>query len=85
MTWEEYSRKIGLQLQKERERRKWSQERVAYDAHMSKVQYQRIEGGGYRNDPVSNPTIKSLIAIAEVLDLKITDLLAQPWPDLRSR
>ncbi|RSX51387.1 XRE family transcriptional regulator [Bifidobacterium goeldii] len=80
--WAKYSQELGFTLRRLRGARGFSQERVASDAGMSKVQYQRLEGLG---GAPSNPTIKTLIAVAEVLDVSIGDLVPQPWPDLRAR
>lgn len=33
----------------------------------------------------SNPTLKSLIAIAEVLDCTLDEIIPTDWPDLRAR
>ncbi|MFQ8945623.1 helix-turn-helix domain-containing protein [Bifidobacterium adolescentis] len=85
MDWTQYTREFEMNLRRIRAQRGFSQERVAYDAGMSRLQYQRLEGGGASNDRPANPTAKTLIALATVLDVSIDELLPTPWPDLRAR
>lgn len=84
-TWDEYMKEFGLNLQRIRQCRRYSQERVAFDACISKVQYQRLENGGFSNDKSSNPTAKTLMALCQVLNVEINELFPKPWPDLRNR
>lgn len=85
MDWTQYTREFEMNLRRIRAQRGFSQERVAYDAGMSRLQYQRLEGGGASTDRPANPTAKTLIALATVLDVSIDELLPAPWPDLRAR
>ncbi|MCH9274891.1 helix-turn-helix domain-containing protein [Bifidobacterium amazonense] len=85
LSWEEYSRRLGVNLQRLRNARGLSQERVAFDAGLSRLQYQRLERGGFKNDSPSNPTAKTLIALAEILGVTVNELLPQPWPDLHAK
>lgn len=84
-SWEGYTRELGMNLRRIRNKRGYSQEHVAYGAGLSKVQYQRLESGGFKGDSTPNPTAKTLIAIAEVLDVSLGEILPEPWPDLRAR
>ncbi|MFQ6233175.1 helix-turn-helix domain-containing protein [Bifidobacterium adolescentis] len=85
MDWTQYTREFEMNLRRIRAQRGFSQERVAYDAGMSRLQYQRLEGGGASTDRPANPTAKTLIALATVLGVSIDELLPTPWPDLRAR
>ena len=85
MDWTQYTREFEMNLRRIRAQRGFSQERVAYDAGMSRLQYQRLEGGGASTDRPANPTAKTLIALATVLSVSIDELLPTPWPDLRAR
>ena len=85
LNWAQYTREFEMNLRRIRAQRGFSQERVAYDAGMSRLQYQRLEGGGSSKDRPANPTAKTLIALAQVLDVSIDELLPTPWPDLRAR
>lgn len=64
MDWTQYTREFEMNLRRIRAQRGYSQERVAYDAGMSRLQYQRLEGGGSSKDRPANPTAKTLIALA---------------------
>ena len=81
MDWTQYTHEFEMNLRRIRAQRGYSQERVAYDAGMSRLQYQRLEGGGSSKDRPA----KTLIALATVLDVSIDELLPTPWPDLRAR
>lgn len=83
--WALYVKRVGLILQKARLAKGYSQERVAYDAGLSKVQYQRLENGGFAGDPPSNPTIRTLMAVCQILGVRPDDVLPEPWPDLHAR
>ena len=85
LDWTKYTREFEMNLRRIRAQRGFSQERVAYDAGMSRLQYQRLEGGGASTDRPANPTAKTLIALATVLGVSIDELLPTPWPDLRAR
>lgn len=81
--WEDYIKSIGENLRRYRKQLKLSQAEVARAAKISKVQYQRIESGGFNDSLSPNPTSRTLIALAEVLDVDLEHLLPKPWPDLR--
>ena len=85
LSWDEYSRRLGVNLQRLRIQRGLSQERVAFDAGMSRLQYQRLERGGFKGDPPSNPTARTLIALAQILGVTVDELLPQPWPDMHAK
>lgn len=74
LTWRQYAKGLGIRLRRLRDQRGLSQERVASDAGLSTVQYQRLESGGFAG-PTPNPTSKTLIAIAQILDVTIDELL----------
>lgn len=85
--WTDYVRELGKDLQRLRNACGMSQEQVAYSAGLSRLQYQRLEGGGHSSpsSKVSNRTLKSLITIAEVLDYTMSKIILAYWPDLRVR
>ena len=57
MDWTQYTREFEMNLRRIRAQRGFSQERVAYDAGMSRLQYQRLEGGGSSKDrPIGSGT-----------------------------
>jgi len=62
-----------------------SQDQVAYRAQLSRFTYQKYESGMSRPDLAANPSLRSLLAIAQVLETSILDLLPERMPDLRQR
>lgn len=71
----EYARELGLNLQRLRAERGMSQERVAHLAGLSAYTYQKYEKGESRPGTPMNPRLFNLIALAEVLEAKLADLL----------
>ncbi len=63
----------------------YSQDRVAYESNLSRYTYQKLEKGESRPGSPANPTVKTLLAVAQVLDVQITDLLPPSVPDLTIR
>lgn len=84
-SWESFSLQLGSRIQRERVARGLSQERVAYQAGLSRYTYQKLEKGESRPGMPANPTVKTLLAIAQVLDLTLADLLPSDVPDLTAR
>jgi transcriptional regulator with XRE-family HTH domain len=83
--WERYARELGQNIQRERARVGYSQDRVAYESNLSRYTYQKLEKGESRPGSPANPTVKTLLAVAQVLDVQITDLLPPSTPDLTIR
>lgn len=76
---------VGQRLQAARVGKGLSQERVAHLAGIAGFTYQKFEKGESRPGTPMNPRLTTLIALCQVLDLAVDDLLAGPWPDLRYR
>lgn len=83
--WREYALGIAVALQRERIRRGLSQEDVAYRAGLSRFTYQKYEKGESRPGTPANPTLRSLLAISQALDVPLTVLLPSTAPDLTLR
>jgi len=81
-TWETAAREIGLNLLRAREAKGLSQERVAHMAGISAYTYQKFEKGTSRPGTPLNPRLKTLIALSQVLDVPVVDLLPNSLPDL---
>lgn len=62
---------IGLRIQRLRELKKLSQETVSERAKIANRTLQRIEEGK------GNPTLSSIVGIAEALDCKLADLIGE--------
>ena len=83
--WDLYARELGQNIQRERARIGYSQDRVAYEAGLSRYTYQKLEKGESRPGTSANPTVKTLLAVAQVLGVDLTDLLPARAPDLTLR
>lgn len=72
-------------MQRVRMLRGFSQERVAYHAGLSRYTYQKLEKGESRPGTPANPSVRTLLAVAQVLEVALTDLLPNDAPDLTAR
>lgn len=59
---------ISWQLERIRKEKGFTQKHVAFNCEMEEQNYRRIEKG------LTNPTLKSLVRICDVLDIDIKDL-----------
>lgn len=83
--WREFAQSLALQLRRLRLRTGLSQEEVAHRANLSRFIYRQYENGESRRGFPANPALRSIIAIAQVFEEPIEELLPSPLPDLRSR
>ncbi|MFB7251215.1 helix-turn-helix domain-containing protein [Microbacterium sp. NPDC056234] len=82
MPWDETrAKQFGATLRRLREERGLSQESLAFRAGVTKNQLQLIEYGkssGRRDaEGPSNPQLSTLIGFADILELSVSDLLAE--------
>lgn len=82
--WQLFATKLGHNLQRLRLARGLSQEQVAYRARLSRYTYQKYESGHSRPGTAANPTIRSVIALSQVLGVALEELLPE-LPDVTSR
>ncbi|MFT4263272.1 MAG: helix-turn-helix transcriptional regulator [Nocardioides sp.] len=80
-TWEEFARELGHNLKRARQARGLSQERVAFAAGISGFTYQKFEKGESRPGAPMNPRLTTLVALSQVLEVSIVDLLPTSLPD----
>lgn len=78
----EFSRTMGLNLQRIRLERGLSQERLAHMAGISSYTYQKFEKGESKPGTPMNPRLFTLLSLAEVLGVSLEDLVPANWPDL---
>lgn len=83
--WRTFAAELGHNLQRARLAKGLTQDQVAYRARLSRFTYQKYESGLSRPDLPANPTIKSLLAIAQVLEVGLGSLLPADLPDLTAR
>lgn len=60
--------KISSELERIRKEKGFTQKHVAFNCDMEEQNYRRIEKG------LTNPTLKSLVRICEVLEIELKDL-----------
>ncbi|MDR1237411.1 MAG: helix-turn-helix transcriptional regulator [Propionibacteriaceae bacterium] len=68
-------REIGLRLQRRRLVLGLSQEQVAHRAGIATFTYQKYEHGESRPGTPLNPTLFTLYALADVLNLRVEELI----------
>ena len=78
----EFSRTLGLNLQRLRLERGLSQERLAHMAGISGYTYQKFEKGESKPGTPMNPRLYTLLSLAQVLGVTLEDLVPAEWPDL---
>lgn len=83
--WRAYAAAMGVNLQAARHAQGLSQEDVAYRARLTRYTYQKYEKGESRPGEPMNPTIRTLLALSQVLEVDVADLLPGEDPDLRLR
>lgn len=83
--WQDFVLKLSVQLRRHRLAVGLSQEEVAHRAGLSRFIYRQYESGESRRGTAANPALRSILAIAQVLQVPIGELLPEPVPDLRSR
>ena len=80
--WEAFASGLGQQLQRARIAKGLSQEQVAYRAKLSRYTYQKYERGFSRPGEPANPSVRSLLALAQVLEVDLSELIPAVVPDL---
>jgi len=82
--WASYCKELGANLGKFRHARELSQEKLAHLAGISTFTYRKLEYGESNPGTSSNPRLKTLLAIAEVLDCSLQDILPATVPKTTS-
>lgn len=83
-SWEAYARELGLSLQRHRLDAGLTQEDLAHKAGVTRTHYQQLERGWWKKDAPSNPSLKVLVRVAQVLGMEPGELLPPAstvrWP-----
>lgn len=83
--WAAFAVELGHRLRRARAEAGLTQEQLVERAGISLYAYQQYERGAVtKNGAATNPRIATLLAIAEALNVEISDVLATP-PCFRSR
>jgi transcriptional regulator with XRE-family HTH domain len=83
--WRTYAAELATNLRRLRLAAALSQENDAYRSGLTRYTYQKYEKGESAPGRPANPTIRSLLAITQVLQVPLSDLLPGDAPDLRLR
>lgn len=81
--WAVYAHELGLRLARARREAGISQEHVAHAAGIAAFTYRKLEKGESNPGTPANPRLRTLAALAAVLEMPLEDLLPSAIPDLR--
>ncbi|WP_433674534.1 helix-turn-helix domain-containing protein [Microbacterium gorillae] len=82
--WTQFARELGANIHRLRIDRGFTQEQVAYSAGMTRYTFQKFEKGESMPGSPANPSLRNVMAIAQVLGVTLDELVPTPWPDLRA-
>ncbi|WP_416442569.1 helix-turn-helix domain-containing protein [Leucobacter sp. HNU] len=74
-TWGSFARELGLALRRRRSELRLTQEQVAEYAEIALYSYQLYERGTGTNGQPTNPRLATLLAICQVLEVPVEELL----------
>ncbi|WP_249521252.1 helix-turn-helix transcriptional regulator [Microbacterium sp. ER1] len=83
--WAAYVQRLATMLRRAREDAGLSQEQVAYRAGLTRYTYQKYEKGESRPGSPANPTLRTMLALSQVLGVAVASLIPPDAPDIRSR
>lgn len=83
--WESFTRELGLRVRRLRSQSGLTQQEVLFATGISRTTYQRLERGHAENGKIFTPTLRIVLALAQVFDVTLDELLPKPWPDFRVR
>jgi transcriptional regulator with XRE-family HTH domain len=75
-------RALGQELNRRRHELGLTQERLAYAAGLTRYHYQQLEKGESKPGTPANPGLRNILALAQVLDVTLAELLPTPVPDV---
>lgn len=78
--WTEFAREFGARLLRARAEKGLSQEHVAHAAGLATFTYRKLERGESNPGTPANPRLRTLVCLAEVLNITLAELLPVP-PD----
>ena len=83
--WSAYAQRFATSLRSARLRAGLSQEDVAYRSGLTRYTYQKYEKGESKPGHPANPSLRTVLALAQVLGVSWGELIPAEVPDLRSR
>ncbi len=83
--WREFAVELGRQIRRLRVEKDLSQEALAFRAGLTRFTVQRYEAGEGQTGAPANPSLRTIIALSQVLDVPLEDLLPANRPDVTTR
>lgn len=83
--WESFAVALGHNLQRARLAKDLSQEAVAYRVGLTRYTYQAYERGRSQSLSPMNPTLRVMVALSQVLEVPVSDLLPPQAPNVTTR
>lgn len=80
--WTHYARELGVKISQARQRAGLSQEHLANAAGISTFTYRKLEKGESNPGTPANPRLRTLVALAAVLNVPLASLLPAYIPDV---
>lgn len=80
--WAHYARELGLAVSRARQQAGLSREHLAHAAGISAFTYRKLEKGESNPGTPANPRLRTLAALAAVLDVPLRNLLPPDPPDV---
>jgi len=76
--WAAFARELGVRMLRARAEKNMSQEQVAHAAGLATFTYRKLEKGESNPGTAANPRLSTLVALAEVLDVPLNELVPTP-------
>lgn len=83
--WREFAVELGRQIRRFRVEKDLSQEALAFRAGLTRFTVQRYEAGEGQTGSPANPSLRTIVALAQVLDVPLEDLIPANRPDVTTR
>lgn len=83
--WKNYAQELGINIARVRTAKGYFENRVVADVGLSRFTYWKLECRESNPDTPANPRLRSILAVTQVLDVELADLLPKHIPDLRYR
>ncbi|MFD7870706.1 helix-turn-helix transcriptional regulator [Microbacterium sp. NPDC059771] len=83
--WQEFAIELGHQIRRLRVAKELSQEALAFRAGLTRFTVQRYEAGEGQTGSPANPSLRTVVALSQVLDVPVEELLPANRPDVTIR
>lgn len=83
--WQNFAVELGRQIRRLRVARDLSQEALAFRAGLTRFTVQRYEAGEGQTGSPANPSLRTVIALSQVLEVSLEELIPADQPDVTTR